>query len=90
MIATLVRLADGQDDEMSRLIDDAGPVAGLFVLLLGVAIFLLWRSMRKQLKRIDPALPAGPNDRQHSLDTELTREALDAGDAAGADESPQP
>lgn len=30
-----------------------GPVALGVVVLLGVAVFLLWRSMRHQLKRID-------------------------------------
>jgi len=61
MITTLAAVLADDPDEMSKLIDDAGPVAGLFVLVLGIVVFFLWRSMRKQLKRIDPELPAGPN-----------------------------
>jgi hypothetical protein len=50
-------LADEDEDQMKSLIDDAGPIAMAFIVLLGVALFFLWRSMNKQLKRIDPALP---------------------------------
>ena len=52
------------DSEMKGLIDDAGPVAGLFVLALGIALYFLWRSLNKQMKRIDPNLPEGPDDRE--------------------------
>lgn len=40
-----------QDDAMKSVIDKAGPIALLFVLALGVALFFLIRSMNKQLKR---------------------------------------
>ena len=46
--------------DLSAVIDGAGPIAGLFVILLGVALFLLWRSMNRQLRKIDPELPEGP------------------------------
>ena len=84
-------LADDPQDVMSNLIDDAGPVAGLFVLVLGIAVFLLWRSMAKQLKRIDPGLPQGVDDRERAADRELTQEAVERGEAVaqGTDESPQ-
>lgn len=75
-------IADEQEVDMSKLIDDAGPVAGLFVLLLGIGIFFLWRSMSKQLKRIDPDLPAGRDDRLQARDRALTQEAVDQGEQA--------
>lgn len=46
--------------DLSAVIDGAGPIAGLFVILLGVALFFLWRSMNRQLRKIDPDLPDGP------------------------------
>ena len=53
MIPTLsLLLAETTDPDQQRsLIDDAGPIAGLFVLLLGIAIFFLWKSMSKQMKK---------------------------------------
>ncbi len=96
MISMLVVVADDGQDEISRLIDDAGPVAGLFVLVLGIVVFLLWRSMTRQLKRIDPTLATGPDDAEQELDRELTAEAVERGAAAeqaegpGTDESPDP
>lgn len=50
--------ADESEDQMRKLIDDAGPIAMLFIVLLGVALFFLWRSMNRQMKNIDPALPS--------------------------------
>ena len=87
MILPLVMvIADDQQDEMSKLIDDAGPVAGLFVLVLGIFVFLLWRSMRKQLKRIDPTLPEGRHDREQAADRAMTQEAVELGEAATPDD----
>jgi hypothetical protein len=79
MIGTLVRLADDQQTEMAKLIDDAGPIAGLFVVVLGVALFLLWRSMSKQIKRIDPSLPEGEHDLEQEADREYTERAVEEG-----------
>ncbi len=91
MIGTFAIYAAEDPDVLSKLIDDAGPVAGLFVLVLGIVVFLLWRSMTKQLKRIDPELAPGPEDAQRAFDRTLTAEALERGDAAAAaaDESPK-
>ncbi len=60
----------------------------LFVVLLGVAVYFLWRSLNKQMKRIDPSLPGGRDDQEQALDRRLTREAVERGEAAdpGADE----
>ena len=86
IISLALVIADDQQDKMSSLIDDAGPVAGLFVLILGIVVFFLWRSMRKQLKRIDPDLPAGPNDREQAEDRALTEEAVELGEVATPDD----
>ena len=40
----------------------AGILGGLSVTLLAVAVFFLWRSMRKQMKKIDPSLPKGTEE----------------------------
>jgi hypothetical protein len=49
-----------QEDSMKSVIDKAGPVALLFVLALGVALYFLIRSMNKQLKRADENLTDSP------------------------------
>ncbi len=68
-------------DQQKTLIDNALPIAGLFVLVLGVAMFFLWRSMSKQIKKIDPALPDGPDDREQAQDQEITEDAVERGEA---------
>ena len=57
------------ETDLSTIIDGAGPIAGLFVLLLGIAIVLLWLNMNRQVKRIDPDLPRGAREVQ--VDQEL-------------------
>lgn len=52
------------ENDLSTIIDGAGPITGLFVLLLGVAIVLLWLNMNRQVKRIDPDLVPGPREAQ--------------------------
>ena len=49
-----------QDDQLKNVIDKAGPIALLFVLALGVALYFLIRSMNKQLKRADANLTDEP------------------------------
>ena len=80
MIAAIIRLADDQQSQMGKLIDDAGPIAGTFVLVLGIALFFLWRSLSKQIKRIDPALPAGEHDEEQERDREYTEQAVERGE----------
>jgi len=82
MIAALVQLADDQQTEMGKLIDDAGPIAGLFVLVLGAVMVLLWFSLNKQMKKIDPSLPAGEHDEEQAHDRELTEQAIERGESA--------
>ena len=59
------------NSNVSQVIDGAGPITGLFVLLLGVAVFLIWRSLNKQMKKVDATLPGGPEDIKH-IATEQT------------------
>lgn len=79
-------------------IDPSRVTPGLLALIsfvfLIIAIVLLYRSMRKQISRVDPGLPAGPGDAERAMDQELTDEAEargaeDAGpQGSGADEPP--
>ena len=71
-------------NELGKLIDGAGPIAGLFVLALGVALALLWFSLNRQMKRINPDLPMGRDDEEQAADRKLTKEAIER----GADEQP--
>lgn len=66
MISLLVsgRTGMGNENDLSTIIDGAGPITGLFVLLLGVAIVLLWLNMNRQVKRIDPDLAQGTREAQ--------------------------
>lgn len=73
------------NSELSKLIDGAGPIAGLFVLALGIALVLLWFSLNRQMKRINPDLPKGSDnnedigDNEQAADHELNNEALERG-----------
>jgi hypothetical protein len=73
-------------DSKESLIDNALPIAGLFVLVLLVAMYFLWRSMSKQMKKIDPSLPDGPDDREQARDRAVTREAVERAEAADPDD----
>ena len=75
-----VRVEDLDPDQRESLIDNALPIAGLFVAVLLVAVFVLWRSMTKQMKKIDPSLPEGRDDREQALDRRLTDEAVQRGE----------
>lgn len=68
------------NSNMSQVIDGAGPITGLFVLLLGIAVFVIWRSMNKQMKKVSPDLPAGPEDERLAADELFTEEAIERGE----------
>lgn len=55
-----------------------------------VAVVLLYRSMRKQMKKISPDLPPGPEDRRLAADRHYTEEAEQRGerDAASRGDAP--
>lgn len=56
-------------------------------LFLVIAVVLLYRSMRKQMSKVDPDLPEGPGDRERAEDARLTEEAEKRGEADDAPEN---
>ena len=80
--------ADATDD-LNSVIDGAGPIAGVFFLFLGIAIFVIWKSMNRQIKKINPDLPPGRADRLRMADEEYTAEA-EARGAEGAAQTEEP
>ena len=72
------------DADLSSVIDGAGPIAGLFVLLLAVAVVVIWKSMNRQIKRIDPNLPMGRDDLEQAADRQFTEQAIEQGKDDGA------
>lgn len=55
-------------------------------LFLVIAIVLLYRSMRKQMAKVDPNLPEGPGDAERAADAHFTEEA----EARGAQDDGTP
>lgn len=78
----LIRLAD--DEGVKIAIGEAGPIAFLFVLAMGIAVFIIFRSMNKQMKRISPDLPKGTDDRRQEADARYTEEAVERGEREAA------
>ena len=56
-----------------------GVLALISVIFLVIAMVLLYRSMRKQISRVDPHLPEGPGDAERAMDAQLTEEAEERG-----------
>lgn len=73
-------------DEQQSLISGALPIAGVFVALLLVAVFFLWRSLRKQIGKIDTSLPGGRDNQEQALDRRLQAEAVERGEQADGDQ----
>lgn len=73
----MIRMAE---DNLKPLIDAAIPLSGLFILILAVAVFFLWRSLNKQVRKIDPSLPEGEHDLERDADAEYQREAVERGE----------
>jgi hypothetical protein len=77
-------------------IDPSRVTPGLLALVsfifLVIAIVLLYRSMRKQISRVDPNLPDGPGDAERAADERFTEEAEERGSqesqGSGTDEPP--
>lgn len=61
----------------------------LSFLFLVVAVYLLWRSMRKQMGKVDPNLPMGPGDIERADDAEYTAEAEKRGEEEGETFTPR-
>jgi hypothetical protein len=68
------------DPEMSRIIDSAGPITGLFVILLAIGIFIIYKSLNRQINKIDPELPPGRDDREQAEDRAATERAVERGE----------
>jgi hypothetical protein len=66
------------ETNLSTTISGAGPIAGFFVLLVGISLVLLWINMNRQMKKIDPDLPRGRAE---------FRIAQETGDVAQMEES---
>lgn len=64
-------------------IDPSRVTPGLLALIsfvfLVIAIVLLYRSMRKQISKVDPRLPQGPGDAEREADEHFTEEAEQRG-----------
>ena len=66
-----------------------GVLALVSLVFLAIAIVLLYRSMRKQISKVDPNLPQGPGDAERAEDERLTEEAEERGsEGDGSGESP--
>jgi hypothetical protein len=80
----LIRLAD--QDELRAVIDRAGPLALLFVVALGIAVFIIARSMNRQMKKINPDLPKGVDEQRRAADARYTEEAVERGEREAAEQ----
>lgn len=67
-------------DDLSSVIEGAGPMAGIFMLVLAGAVVVIWKSMNRQIKRIDPTLPMGRDDREQAADRQYTEQAIKRGE----------
>lgn len=73
------------EPDLSQAIDGAGPITGLFVLLLAIAVVILVVSMNKQFKKVNKNLPEGPDEKLHDYDMNLQEQAVERGE----DDAPQ-
>jgi hypothetical protein len=71
------------EPDLQTIIDGAGPIAGLFVLLVGIALVLLWLNMNRQMKRINPELPKGKSELR------VEQELADISEDKETDEKPE-
>jgi len=68
------------NSNVSQVIDGGLQIVGIIVLILGIAVFLLWKSMNRQIKKISPDLPEGPQDERIAEDEKFTEEAVIRGE----------
>lgn len=64
------------NSNVSLVVDGGLQVVGIIVLILGIAVFLLWKSMNRQIKKINVDLPPGPQDERIAEDEHFTEEAV--------------
>ena len=68
------------NSNVSLVIDGGLQTVGIIVLFLGIAVFLLWKSMNRQIKKINVDLPPGPQDERIAEDEHFTEEAVMRGE----------
>jgi hypothetical protein len=68
------------DSTASNVIDGGLQTVGILLLILGLAVFLLWKSMNRQMKKINVNLPGGPEDERLAEDEHFTEEAIKRGE----------
>lgn len=68
------------NSNVSVVVDGGLQIVGVLVLVLGLAVFLLWKSMNRQIKNINVGLPPGPQDERLAEDEHYTEEAVEAGE----------
>ena len=64
----------------SVVVDGGLQIVGIIVLVLGIVVFLLWKSMNRQMKKINIDLPPGPQDERIAEDQLFTEEAVVRGE----------
>ena len=68
------------NSNVSQVIDGGLQIVGIIVLILGIAVFFLWKSMNRQIKKISTNLPEGPQDERVAEDEKSTEEAVVRGE----------
>lgn len=68
------------NSNVSLVVDGGLRTVGIIVLVLGIAVFLLWKSMNRQIKKINVDLPSGPQDERIAEDEHITDEAVVRGE----------
>ena len=68
------------NSNVSLVVDGGLRTVGIIVLILGIAVFLLWKSMNRQMKKISVDLPPGPQDERIAEDEHFTEEAMMRGE----------
>lgn len=68
------------NSNVSLVVDGGLRTVGIIVLILGIAVFLLWKSMNRQIKKINVDLPPGPQDERIAEDEHFTDEAVVRGE----------
>ncbi|HEV8023633.1 MAG TPA: hypothetical protein VGP37_01950 [Candidatus Nanopelagicales bacterium] len=64
------------NSNVSLVIDGGLQIVGVIVLVLGIVVFLLWKSMNRQIKKINVDLPPGPADERIAEEKHFTEEAV--------------
>lgn len=76
------------NSNVSVVVDGGLQIVGIIVLILGIVVFLLWKSMNRQIKKINVDLPPGPEDERIAEDEHFTEEAVlrgEEGESSGDD-----